>query len=136
MNNVQLLFDGGSQRSYISEDLRKKLNLSTLRKENIAINTFGNKENQSIDVVPVKFILKDRVLEIDLLSTSFIYAEILHKNVKKVSSTYSHLENLVVVDSSSNRNKNIDILIGAENYYRLYLEMLFVEMLTSPLQWS
>ena len=66
MNNVQLLFDGGSQRSYISEDLRKKLNLPTLRKENIAINTFGNKENQSIDVVPVKFILKDRVLEIDL----------------------------------------------------------------------
>ena len=114
----------------------KKLNLPTLRKENIAINTFGNKENQSIDVVPAKFILKDRVLEIDLLSTSFICAEILHKNVKKVSSTYSHLENLVVVDSSSNRNKNIDILIGAENYYRLYLEMLFVEMLTSPLQWS
>ena len=134
MNNVQLLFDGGSQRSYISEDLRKKLNLPTLRKENIAINTFGNKENQSIDVVPVKFILKDRVLEIDVLSTSFICAESLHKNVKKVSSTYSHLENFVLVDSSSNRNKNIDILIGAENYFRLYLEMLYVEMLTSPLQ--
>ena len=46
VNNVQLLFDSGSQRSYISEDLRKKLNLPTLRKENIAINTFGNKESK------------------------------------------------------------------------------------------
>ena len=44
VNNAQLLFDSGSQRSYISEDLRKKLNLPTLRKKkNIAIHTFGNK---------------------------------------------------------------------------------------------
>ena len=33
VNNVQLLFDSGSQRSYISEELRKKLNFPTLRKE-------------------------------------------------------------------------------------------------------
>ena len=64
VNNVQLLFDNGSQRSYIREDPRKKLNLPTSRKENIAINTSGNKESriQSIDVILVKFILKDRVL--------------------------------------------------------------------------
>ena len=57
VSNVRLLFDSGSQRSYISEDLRKKLNFRTLRMENIAINTFGNKESkiQSVDVVPVKF---------------------------------------------------------------------------------
>ena len=80
VNNVQLLFDRGSQRSYISEDLQKKLNLPTLRKENIAINTSGNKESkiQYIDVVPVKFILKGRILEIECLSTLFICAKILH----------------------------------------------------------
>ena len=57
VSNVRLLFDSGSQRSYISEDLRKKLNFRTLRMESIAINTFGNKESkiQSVDVVPVKF---------------------------------------------------------------------------------
>ena len=84
MNNVQLLFDSGSQ---------------------------------SIDAVTVKFILKGRVLEIECLSTSFICAEILHQNVKQVSSTYSHLENLVLADSPSKSNKKIDILIGAEHYY-------------------
>ena len=59
VNNVQLLFDGGIQRSYIIEDLRKTLDLPTLRMETITINKFGNKESkiQSIDVVPVKFIL-------------------------------------------------------------------------------
>ena len=58
-DNVQLLFDSANQRSYISEELRKSLNLPILRKETIAINTFGNKEAQVkvIDVVPVRFVL-------------------------------------------------------------------------------
>ena len=109
---MQLLFDSSSQQSYIKDDLRKKFNLTTLRKENTAITIFGNKEskNQSIDVVSVKFILKDRILEIEFLSTSFTCAEILHQNVKQVSSTYSHLGNLVLADSSSKSNKNTDIL--------------------------
>ena len=91
-----------------------------MRKEDIAINTFGNRKSkiQSIDVVPVKFILKDRVLEIECLSASFICAEILHQNVKQVSCTYSHLKNSVLADSSPKSTKNIDILIGAEHYYR------------------
>ena len=35
VNNVQLLFDSGSQRSYVSKKLRKLLNLPTLRTERI-----------------------------------------------------------------------------------------------------
>ena len=38
--------------------------------------------------------------------------------MKQVSSTYSHLENLVLADSFSKINKKIDILIGTEHYYR------------------
>ena len=69
-------------------------------------------------MVPAKFILKDKVLEIEFLATFFISAEILHQNMKQVSSTSSHLENLVVADSSSKSNNNIDILNEREHYYR------------------
>ena len=39
-NNVQLLFDTGSQQSHVSGDVEKKLNLPTLRKGKLALNTF------------------------------------------------------------------------------------------------
>ena len=107
IDNVQLLFDSGSQRSYISEDLRKKLNFPTLQTKNIVINTFGNKENkiESIDVVPEKFILKNRVIQIECLCTSYICAVILNQNVQQVSSAYLHLKNLTLADSSSASKK-------------------------------
>ena len=57
-----------------------------------------------------------------MLINLFICAETLHQNVKQVPSTYLHLENLVLADSSVKSNKNADIL-------NLYLELL----LTSPL---
>ena len=44
LDNIPLLFDCGSQRSYVSDKLRKQLKLLTLRSEKICINTFGNKE--------------------------------------------------------------------------------------------
>jgi len=39
--NIRILFNTGSQRSYITESLAKRLNLKPLRKERIQLNTFG-----------------------------------------------------------------------------------------------
>ena len=81
-----------SQRSYISEELRKSLNLQTLRKETIAIDTFGSKEAQVkvIDAVPAGFVLQDKVIEIECLCTLLICAELLNQNIQLVSSSYPH----------------------------------------------
>ena len=119
-DNVQLLFDSANQRSYISEELRKSLNLPILRKETIAINTFGNKEAQVkvIDVVPVRFVLQHKVIEIECLCTSLICAELLNQNIQLVSSSYPHLKNLLLADTSEDKNKKMDILIGAYYYYQ------------------
>ena len=40
-DNVHILLDSGSQRTYISERLRKKLGLRTIRKETLKIKVFG-----------------------------------------------------------------------------------------------
>ena len=74
LDNVPLLFDCGSQRNYVSVKLRKQLKLPTLRSENISINTFGNKESITtmIDVVPLKFVLKGKIIQIECLCTSLI----------------------------------------------------------------
>ena len=119
-DNVQLLFDSGSQRSYISEELCISLNLPTLRKETIAINTLGSKEAQVkiIDVVPVRFVSQDKVIETECFCTSLICAGLLNQNILLVSSSYPHLKNLSLADTSKDKNKEIDILIGADYYYR------------------
>ena len=120
LDNVPLIFDCGSQRIYVSDKLRKQLKLSTLRSEKICINTFGNKESvtKMIDVVPLKFVLKNEIIQIECLCTSLICNDIVNQHIMSISSSYPHLKNLSLADSSNSKNRTIDIFIGAEHYYR------------------
>jgi len=53
VENVRILFDNGSQRSYITESLKSRIGLSPIRKEKLNLNTFGDSKfkTQSCDVV-------------------------------------------------------------------------------------
>ena len=63
---VNIIFDSGSQRSYITEDLRKRLRLPVIRKEKIVIKTFGNVDSKfyNADIVPVQFAVGQQVIVI------------------------------------------------------------------------
>ena len=55
--STRILFDSGSQRTYVSEKVRNRLGLKTLRSEKVIIKTFGQKETsevQRLDVVQFK----------------------------------------------------------------------------------
>ena len=54
--DVRILFDSGSQRSYLTDDLRKRLNLRTIRSENLVVQTFGNTQSEmkKVDIVQLK----------------------------------------------------------------------------------
>ena len=58
--NIRVLFDGGSQRTYVTEQLKTTQNLPIVRSENLVIKTFGtdNVEMKQCDVV--KLVLKNR----------------------------------------------------------------------------
>ena len=56
-HHTRIIFDSGSQRSYISAKARNALQLKTLRTEKVIIKTFGQgngSEVQELDVVQVK----------------------------------------------------------------------------------
>ena len=55
VDNVPFLFGSRSQRSYVSDKLRKQLKLPTLRSERISINTFLNTESK----------LKEKITQIE-----------------------------------------------------------------------
>ena len=61
---VNAWFDGGSQRTYISSDLRNKLGLQTLRKERIFLKTICN-ENSSADIVTLTIISDQNIVMIE-----------------------------------------------------------------------
>ena len=53
--NMRILFDSGSQRSYISERAKAKLNLPPKRKEKLLIKTFGQENEQLKECDLVEF---------------------------------------------------------------------------------
>ena len=55
---TNLMIDSGSQRSYISSELRHKLNLPKFRTEQLLIKTFGNTnfKCQNLDIVPLNVV--------------------------------------------------------------------------------
>ena len=55
-STAQIMFDSGSQKSYITADLKKKLHLKTICNEKIVIKTFGSTEGKVsiVDVVNLK----------------------------------------------------------------------------------
>ena len=55
---TRLMFDSGSQRSYISQEIRLKLQLKTLRKEKIIIKTFGDNDSKLQELDVVQFSIK------------------------------------------------------------------------------
>ena len=59
---VKILFNSGSQRSYISDKLKSRLNLQPKRTERLHLNTFGerNFRNQKCDVVTLSLQGKTR----------------------------------------------------------------------------
>ena len=116
---VNALFDIGSQRTYISSDLRNKLGLKTLRKERIFIKTFGNKNSNALsaDAVPLKIISDQKIVTTEAVCTPVICASLLNQNIQHVSTRYPHLTGWKLADTSKNLNKWIEIWIGSDYYH-------------------
>ena len=114
-NKVCVLFDTGSQRSYISNELRNYLKLSVLRKEHIFIKTFGKVEPtiKTVDIVQLKVVSPSKSVVIKAICTLFICSDILCQNVHSVASQYEHLQNLALADSFLRTEINVSIFLWA-----------------------
>ena len=53
---VDILFDGGSQKSFISEELKRKLDLMSEKTELLNLNTFGSEKYVRSQVIGLRLI--------------------------------------------------------------------------------
>ena len=70
--NTHLLFDSGSQRSYISKTLREELKLPTIRTEILKIKVFGNNrfKLEKVEIVLLILLGNEKLITIEAICLS------------------------------------------------------------------
>ena len=119
---ARILFDSGSQRSYITNKLRLKLELPSLRKEKLVIKTFGNNDSslKELDVVQFKIYSKfvSSFIYVEALSVPVICSPLKNQNINAPHKRYQHLEGLTLADHGyGDVDTDVNILIGVDFYY-------------------
>ena len=113
---VNVLFDGGSQKSYVTEKLKNKLALKTEGHETINLNTFGSDKfkKQGCDRVQINVEVGDNVVKIKALTFPVICSPMATRVDIKA---YPHLQGLQLADNFNSSDREIDLLIGADYYH-------------------
>ena len=118
---VKLLFDNGSRRTYITEDLKKRLSFEVEGSENLNLNTFGSEQGKKMKCDRVRFMIaldNDSEVEISALTYPTICSPLgSHIDLH----LYPHQEGLQLTDRSTNSTERIDILIGADFYHNIVI---------------
>ena len=118
---VRVLFDSGSQRTWIRNEIKEKLGLKPIKRQIVNLNTFGNEsyKKQTCDVEKVWLTCKNNAqFEITALSFSTICSAL----AAKIDVTdFPPLANLEFAEEfeSDDRQTPIDILIGLDLYYQI-----------------
>lgn len=122
----RILFDTGSQRSYVSTNVRDKLGLKTVRNERVVIKTFGEDNNSKVsnlDVVQfkIKHAGADDVFTfIEALCVPKICCPLKGQHIDRASKIeeFAHLN--FADDNSFNKDLPVGVLIGIDNYFRFF----------------
>ena len=117
---VNVLFDSGSQKSYIVERLMKILALKSEGTEQLNLNTFGS-ENYTKRVcnrVVLNLEIKHGFIPITALSHPAICSPV---SSRIEVTRYPHLSGLELANSVHCSNQSIDVLIGADFYHHFVL---------------
>ena len=114
-----VLFDSGSQRSYINSKLKTKLNLKYLRTEKLILRTFSSNEDklQNLDVYQVCVEGRNGVhIFLEALCVPYICANLCPPSNSWVKEKFTHLRDLELAEPPTNKN-SVDMLIGLDYLY-------------------
>lgn len=117
---ARVLFDGGSQRSFITEDLSRRLGCKVVGSERLAVGYFGG-HNQEKNFRRVFITLQSKhdghTYHLEALETSIICDQRLPQPDNNVIQELRQLNYAIAVIANDDNSNHIDILIGAEHYW-------------------
>ena len=110
VNSTRVLFDSCSQLFYITPQLCNRLKLKTVVTQKSSVQTFGNNCSENIlEKVNLHVLALD---ESEICVTCFvkeICAPLNSQNIKLAKENFSHIRNILLVDS--NPNKAVDMVV-------------------------
>jgi len=117
---VRVLFDSGSQRTYITESLRTKLNLKSISRERLHLNTFGNASFNTRLCDVGQLCLKKPGSDLLITITALCFP-VICSSLPDVCSVGNcqHLEGLELADAVSGGRNVIDVVIGSDFYWSI-----------------
>ena len=119
---VRILFDNGSQRSYITDNLKVKLSLKPTRQETLNLNVFGSEScnRRKCNVVRLNLQGRDEIIEVMALSFPRICSPLpRHVELNQCSNLQElNLADRPPLDETSNSSdSSVDVLIGSDYYW-------------------
>ena len=120
---ARIMFDNGSQRSYVTRELAEALTLKAKHTETMVIKTFGSQSEtkQVCELVSLGIALKHGLsLCLSFLTVPFICEPLTSQPIMYAKENYRHLVDLDLADCACEDDKlSIDILVGSDNYWKL-----------------
>eukprot|EP00795_Rhopilema_esculentum_P016014 gene16014-7350_t len=119
---ARLIFDSGSQRSYISARLRDSLALPTVGRETLTIKTFGEEEGEikvcDVTQFCVRSPYNDTIVYVTAYVVPVVCSPLQNQEINFATQAYPHLATLPLADFQiSSCSSEIDILIGLDFYW-------------------
>lgn len=120
---VRIILDSGSQRSYVTDRLKRELQLPTEHTENMIVKTFGSGEQKryNCSVTRIRLHTKDgHGIELELVAVPLICEPLCGQPIVCAVKQLPELSHLDLADTSTcTDNLNVDILIGCDYYWQI-----------------
>ena len=123
---ARMIFDSGSQRSYISQRLKDSLALPTLSRDTLTIKKFGTEESSVETCDVTQFCVRSPYNNLTMYVTAYVLpivcAPVSNQPLNLAVAEYSHLRNLPLADFKlyDHDELDIDILIGLDFYWMFF----------------
>ena len=119
VSTVRLIFDSGSQNTYVTSDLKNALSLPVIGKEKMFIKTFGDVSPKFTTYEIVQLGIAYKCKQVQVYVVPVICTPISNQllSIEK----YEHLRGLDLADycdgDELEADKKVEILVGADNYW-------------------
>ena len=117
---IKVVLDSGAERTYITENLVRKLKLKANRSQNVVSNTFGSRDGKSMVLKDYSFCVKNPKSGCNLYLTGFavpvICVPLKECNLDIVEASFPAFKDLDFSDIRTN-DRQIDLLIGMDYYW-------------------
>ena len=120
---VRIILDSGSQKTYITQQLKETLGLKPIASERLCIKTFGSDYDnlQTVDVVNLclKNVDNDITVTITAHVVPMICSPLNYQAVQFARKNHAHLKDIALSERNPEENLAVDILIGADQYWNI-----------------